>query len=807
ITPTAEVNSNDLLTQITAVAYPIGDLVLFVGLIAVLFRRPDPDTRSAFSIFLVGLAFFILSDLAFGYTSLAGTYLTGSWVDAGWNVAMGFIILAVLRQLHRAPAAAEPRWTRLADRFVEALPLVALAASYGLLIYVAAVDTSQASWWYLSGAALLMALVIVRQIARASFGNLSLRAKLIIAFAGVAVMSVAAMAVVADRISRSGLTAEVGTNLNSLANSQALTISNLLSGEVDTLQAFSLNQTVRDAVKAANRAHVGDQATIQANIEKLDQQWRTGDNSDPLIVSVLNNSVAERLTEYSQTFTDNVEVFVTDKYGANVAATNRTSDYYQADKEWWQGAYSNGQGDTYIGQPQFDESSATYGVNIAIPLYEPGTKEVVGILRTTYRTGALSAALFSTHFGQNVDAYLFLPDGQLLNGKGRFESIDPALMDQLQASADETYTELNIGGAPKLVSGAPVKSFDPGSGDDIARLGWTLVIVHDSAEALQSVNAASRATVLTSLAVLLVAAVLGVFVAQVLAAPIVRLTEVAERVRAGDLNTEARVESEDEIGALASTFNSMTAQLRDTLAGLERRVADRTRALAISADVSRRLSTLLDQQQLVSEVVDQLQTAFNYYHVHIYLWDEKRENLVMVGGTGEAGRIMLGRGHQIPKGRGLVGRAADTNLTVLVTDVSKEAGWLPNPLLPETKAEVAVPIALGERVLGVLDVQHNMVSGLRQEDAELIQSVANQVAIGLQNIRAYVEARRQAHREALVGAIGQKIQSAANVETALQIAVREVGRALGGTRVGVRLKAGGPTNGHDHESPNTEEVR
>jgi nitrate/nitrite-specific signal transduction histidine kinase len=286
-----------------------------------------------------------------------------------------------------------------------------------------------------------------------------------------------------------------------------------------------------------------------------------------------------------------------------------------------------------------------------------------------------------------------------------------------------------------------------------------------------------------------------------------RFSQEPLRLIEGRLAEPIQIRTRDELEDLADAFNQMAAELARSFETLEEKVADRTRALAISAEVSRRLSTLLDQQQLVSEVVEQLQTAFNYYHVHIYLWDEKRENLVMVGGTGEAGRIMLGRGHQIPKGRGLVGRAADTNLTVLVTDVSKEAGWLPNPLLPETKAEVAVPIALGERVLGVLDVQHNMVSGLRQEDAELIQSVANQVAIGLQNIRAYVKAQQQAQREALVGAIGQKIQSAANVETAMQIAVREVGRALGGARVGVRLKAGGPTNGHDHESPNTEEVR
>lgn len=169
---------------------------------------------------------------------------------------------------------------------------------------------------------------------------------------------------------------------------------------------------------------------------------------------------------------------------------------------------------------------------------------------------------------------------------------------------------------------------------------------------------------------------------------------------------------------------------------LEARVEERTRDLALAAEVGRRITRVHDLDQLLAESVQLIQERFKLYHVQIYLADAAGQNLFLRASTGTVGRQLLNRGHRLPIRLGSInGTAAFNKKPVLVPDTESNPIFRQNILLPYTRSEMAVPLLAGDQVLGVLDLQSDQPNALSEENLPVYDSLAGQLAVTIDNAR------------------------------------------------------------------------
>ena len=159
------------------------------------------------------------------------------------------------------------------------------------------------------------------------------------------------------------------------------------------------------------------------------------------------------------------------------------------------------------------------------------------------------------------------------------------------------------------------------------------------------------------------------------------------------------------------------------------------------AQVSTAVSQTLNPTELLQNVADLTKARFNLYHAHIYLLGKRRRTLHLAAGAGEVGRQMVNEGRQIPlhAEQSLIARAAREHQGIISNDVRADASFLPHPLLPDTRAEMAVPIMVADEVVGVLDIQSEKIGYFTEDDIRIQTTLATQVAIALQNSRLFAE--------------------------------------------------------------------
>ena len=341
----------------------------------------------------------------------------------------------------------------------------------------------------------------------------------------------------------------------------------------------------------------------------------------------------------------------------------------------------------------------------------------------------------------------------------RYTDATPTLVDNFYSMKDgivepEIYTDQY---GSFLSAYAPILT---SNGEQVGVIGIDILA--------ETILAKQRDILRQSVLVFLVALVLGIFFGYVagnaLTEPIVRLTQGATAFAAGRFDQSVEVLTQDEIGDLAKTFNTMAGEIKGLIDSLEQRVSDRTSELAgrtlelesankriqtratqfeALTQVTQTITSVRDLQSLLPVVTRVISEKFDFYHVGIFLLDEVGQYAILSAANSEGGQRMLERKHRLRVGEeGIVGYATYTGKPRIAMDVGTDAVYFNNPDLPETHSEMALPLISKNVIVGALDVQSTEIGAFTDEDVQMLSLLADQVSLAIENARLFGETRR-----------------------------------------------------------------
>ena len=281
-------------------------------------------------------------------------------------------------------------------------------------------------------------------------------------------------------------------------------------------------------------------------------------------------------------------------------------------------------------------------------------------------------------------------------------------------------------------------------------------IVATRNEVQEEVQSSVRFASIIIITLFIGALLVSLWIGRVITQPMIRLTKTIEQIAGGNISARAKVESQDETGMLARSFNIMAERLNDTLLGLEERISDRTKELEkinennayrasqfeSIAQISRIISSTQTLDTLLPQITETIAERLGFYHVGIFLLDYHGEYAILVAANSAGGKRMLNRNHRLLVGEtGIVGYVTKMGQPRLALDVGQDAVFFNNPDLPETRSEIALPLRIGSNIFGALDVQSKKGKAFSQEDVSILSALSEQVSVAIQNARSFQESQ------------------------------------------------------------------
>lgn len=252
-----------------------------------------------------------------------------------------------------------------------------------------------------------------------------------------------------------------------------------------------------------------------------------------------------------------------------------------------------------------------------------------------------------------------------------------------------------------------------------------------------------------------------------------------------DLDHEHSFDNDD-LRFLTAVANQISWTIHNAI------IIDETKRTALqfetAAQISRDISSSLELDELLKKGVDLIRSRFDFYHAAIFLKDTVGEFVVIREATGDAGAQMKRAGHKLGVGsKSVVGFVAGKGESLVVNDTTRDATYYPNPLLPDTRAEAAIPLKLADRIVGVLDVQSKESYAFAEDSLRTLQILADQLAIAVVNTELFAETQEHLAQHRLLHHITTTAASGTTLNEALQSAVNGLQVTLGGDRVSILL--------------------
>jgi signal transduction histidine kinase/HAMP domain-containing protein len=365
---------------------------------------------------------------------------------------------------------------------------------------------------------------------------------------------------------------------------------------------------------------------------------------------------------------------------------------------------------------------------IRVPLPHPDTWEdtlvAVGILVIDQRLDAQAIANFRARLGLDVG---FARGGEIL----------------ITSLVSDTQPYLNAADQTITVGSNNYYFADQATGPQSSDLRAIVFSARSEVQAL--IDQLQNQIFLIAALIVVIGSVIVYFSIEVLVSrPLQVLTSGAKEIENGEFSSRVRMQRKDELGQLANAFNTMATRVEELIGSLEERVNARTRDLKAAIDVSREITTVLELEALLPAVVKLTAETYQLYAASVLLPDVSKETLVLSASTDSLGRPLANtHSFRIPirAHNSIIAEAAYTHQSIVVNDVTRSENYTFLDGLSETKSEVAIPMMLGEKFLGVFDIQSRQANSFGEEEIAALEILAKQTAIAVRNAQLFEELR------------------------------------------------------------------